>query len=84
MIGSENSNPNKKKSFGDKAKTDEPSKERNGRDEKNVQPEIGKSDSELEKYVSPSTIDYVLEVNAGFSDKNNIRSGQMISGLEQL
>ncbi|KKP46433.1 MAG: hypothetical protein UR39_C0016G0004 [Candidatus Woesebacteria bacterium GW2011_GWA1_33_30] len=52
--------------------------------EKNVQPEIGKSDSELEKYVSPSTIDYVLEVNAGFSDKNNIRSGQMISGLEQL
>ena len=38
----------------------------------------------IEKNVSPSTIDYVLEVNAGFSDKNNIRSGQMISGLEQL
>lgn len=52
--------------------------------DKNVQPEIGKNDSELKKYSSPSVVDYVLEVNAGFSDKNNIKVDQTISGLEQL
>jgi len=52
--------------------------------EKNVQPEIGKTDSELKKYTAPSIVDYVLEVNAGFADKNNIKIDQMISGLEQL
>lgn len=52
--------------------------------EKNVQPEIDKKDSELKKYTSPSIIDYVLEVNAGFSDKNNIKVDQSLSGLEQL
>jgi len=52
--------------------------------EKNVQIEINKSDTELKKYNAPSIVDYVLEVNAGFSDKNNIKVGQTISGLEQL
>jgi hypothetical protein len=52
--------------------------------ERNVQPEPEKDDTELKKYTPSSPIDYVLEVNAGFSDKNNIKVGQMISGLEQL
>lgn len=52
--------------------------------DKNVQPELEKSDSELKKYSPPVTIDHVLEVNGGFSDKNNIKVGQMIFGLEQL
>ncbi|HLD92378.1 MAG TPA: DUF192 domain-containing protein [Patescibacteria group bacterium] len=52
--------------------------------EKNVQPEPGKADSELKKYPAPSSIDYVLEINGGFSDKNKIKVGQTISGLEQL
>lgn len=52
--------------------------------EKNVQPELGVTDSKLKKYHAPSEIDYVLEVNGGFSDKNSIKVGEMISGLEQL
>lgn len=52
--------------------------------EKNVQPEPNTVDSKLTKYQSPSSIDYVLEVNGGFSDKNNIKIGETISGLEQL
>ena len=52
--------------------------------EKNVQPELGVTDSKLKKYPAPSEIDYVLEVNGGFSDKNSIKVGEMISGLEQL
>lgn len=52
--------------------------------EKNVQPEIGIHDSSLKKYTSPKKIDYVLEVNGGFSEKNNLKPDQTISGLEQL
>lgn len=52
--------------------------------DKNVRPETGKPDSQLKKYPAPQGIDYVLEVNAGFSDKNNITTDQMIYGLEQL
>ena len=52
--------------------------------EKNVQPEIGKPDSEMKRYTAPSSIDYVLEVDGGFSDRNSIELGQTISGLEQL
>lgn len=52
--------------------------------EKNVQPEPNTVDSKLTKYQSPSSIDYVFEVNGGFSDKNNIKIGETISGLEQL
>lgn len=51
---------------------------------KNVEPEPNKKDSELKKYPAPSEIDYVLEVNGGFCDKNNIKAGQSLSGLEQL
>ena len=52
--------------------------------EKNVQPEVDRKDSELTKYPAPSAIDYVLEVNGGLSDENNIKVGQSLSGLEQL
>lgn len=52
--------------------------------EKNVQPEPGKKDAELKTYSAPSPVDYVLEVNGGFSDKNNIKVDQTLSGLEQL
>lgn len=52
--------------------------------DKDVQPELDKNDSELKKYKAPSAIDFVLEVNGGFSDKYSIKVGQMISGLEQL
>lgn len=51
--------------------------------EKNVQPELGVTDNKLRRYPAPSEIDYVLEVNGGFSD-NNIKVGETISGLEQL
>jgi len=52
--------------------------------DKNVQPEPKVVDSKLTKYPAPSEVDYVLEVNAGFSDKYNIKPDQMIFGLEQL
>lgn len=48
---------------------------------KNVQPETGKKDSELTRYYADKPIDFVLEVNAGFSDKNNIKEGEGVSGL---
>ena len=37
--------------------------------DKNVEPEPNVIDSKLTKYPAPSEIDYVLEVNGGFSDK---------------
>lgn len=52
--------------------------------DRNVEPEPNKKDSDLTRYPSPSVVDYVLEVNGGFSDSNNIRTGQTLSGLEQL
>ena len=52
--------------------------------EKNVQPEIGKPDSEMKRYAAPSPVDYVLEVDGGFSDRNSIKVDQSLSGLEQL
>lgn len=51
---------------------------------KSVQTEPNIEDSKLKKYPAPSEIDYVLEVNDGFSDKNGIKAGQNLSGLEQL
>lgn len=43
---------------------------------KNVQaPKAGTLDRDLEKYTPPTNVDYVLEVTAGFSDKNNIKIG---------
>lgn len=38
-------------------------------------------DSELNLYYPAKPIDYVLEVNAGFSDKNNIKAGDSVSGI---
>lgn len=52
--------------------------------EKNVPIQPGVDDSQLKRYQSPSVIDYVIEVNAGFSDKYNIKVGQSLYGLEQL
>ena len=55
---------------------------------KNAQPPAPNTpDDKLEKYLSPGTIDYVLEVNSGFSDQNNIKVGdsvQMQFDPEQL
>lgn len=50
----------------------------------NVQPEPGVTDNKLKRYAAPSATDYVLEVNGGFSEKNGIKAGQSLSGLEQL
>lgn len=52
--------------------------------DKDVPVENDVSDEDLNRYPSPSEVDYVLEVNAGFADKFGIKVGQMISGLEQL
>lgn len=46
--------------------------------EKNVQPEPGKSDNELANYSPQGVIDYVLEVNADFSEKQSVEIGQSI------
>lgn len=51
---------------------------------KNVEPEPNKKDSELKKYPAPSEIDYVLEVNSGFSDKYNIKAGSTVQKLSDL
>jgi uncharacterized membrane protein (UPF0127 family) len=39
---------------------------------------LGISDSNLTKYSSNVPIDYVLEVNGGFSEKNNIKVGDNV------
>lgn len=46
---------------------------------KNVEPEPGKTDNELSLYRPEIPIDYVLEVNAGFSDKNSIHVGDKVT-----
>lgn len=51
---------------------------------KNVQPEPNKKDYDLKKYPAPSEIDYVLEVNGGFSEKNNIKAGSSVQKLSDL
>lgn len=43
--------------------------------DKNVPPEPGKADSFLTRYYPPVPVDYVLEVNSGFSDKHGIGVG---------
>lgn len=45
---------------------------------KNVPIEKGVTDSNLKKYPAPSEIDYVLEVNAGYCDKNSIKVGDSV------
>lgn len=50
--------------------------------DKNIQaPPAGTKDSDLELLRPDKPIDYVLEVNAGFSDRNGITVGQSLSGL---
>lgn len=51
---------------------------------KNVEPEPNKKDSELKKYPAPSEVDYVLEVNGGFSDKYGIKAGSTVQKLSDL
>lgn len=51
---------------------------------KNVEPEPNTNDVDLKRYPAPSEIDYVLEVNAGFSDKNNITAGSTVQRLSDL
>lgn len=41
-------------------------------------PEPGTSDTQLKTYIPSTLIDYVLEVNAGFSDKKGIKVGDTI------
>lgn len=45
----------------------------------NIQPEPGKSDNELTKYYPDGPVDLVIEVNAGFSDKNGVDVGDKLS-----
>jgi uncharacterized protein len=45
----------------------------------NAEPEPGKSPGQLKKYFPTEPIDYVLEVNGGFSRKNNIRVGDSVT-----
>jgi hypothetical protein len=48
--------------------------------DKNIQPpSSGTLDSELKTYSPGSPIDYVLEVNAGFSDKNKFKVGSKVT-----
>ena len=44
-------------------------------------PEKDTPDSSLELYYPDKPIDYVLEVNAGFSDKNSLKEGDLVSGI---
>jgi uncharacterized membrane protein (UPF0127 family) len=47
--------------------------------DKNVpNPSFGTPDSQLPRYTPKEPIDYVLEVNAGFSDKNNFEVGDPV------
>jgi uncharacterized membrane protein (UPF0127 family) len=51
--------------------------------EKNVQPPApGTLDSQLKLYYPDKPIDYVLEVNAGFSDLNNVKVGDSVDFSE--
>lgn len=47
-------------------------------DENVPAPIAGTSDSKLLNYSPGSPIDYVLEINAGFSDKNNFKVGDLV------
>lgn len=48
--------------------------------DKNVPvPKTGVQDTSLPKYSAQESVDYVLEVNAGFSDSNSIKVGDSVS-----
>lgn len=42
-------------------------------------PKAGTLDNQLKIYSPGQPVDYVLEVNAGFSDRNNIKVGDMVT-----
>jgi len=44
-------------------------------------PEKDTPDSSLKLYYPDKPVDYVLEVNAGFSDKNSLKVGDSVSGI---
>lgn len=46
--------------------------------DKNVQPEPGVAEDKLKRYYPETPINFVLEVNAGFSDKNKITLGNEV------
>ena len=50
---------------------------------KNIDPEKGISDENLTRYSPQSTINYVLEVNSGFSDKYELKIGDSVD-LSQI
>ncbi len=53
--------------------------------DKNVaDPSLGTPDSKLTLYIASEPVDYVLELNAGFSDKNNIQIGDSVDLREAL
>lgn len=41
-------------------------------------PQKDTPDKDLDRYTPKNPVDYVLEVNAGFSDKNNIKAGDSV------
>lgn len=47
--------------------------------DKNAQPEPGISDNALRRYTPGAEVKYVLEVNAGFSDRNDLKTGDSVS-----
>ncbi len=47
--------------------------------DRNIQPEPGVSDRDLKIYKPNVPIDYVLEVNAGYCEKNGIKVGDNVS-----
>lgn len=47
--------------------------------DKNVEaPAVGTPDNKLKLYSPKSAVDYVLEVNSGYSDLNNIKVGDSV------
>ena len=46
--------------------------------DKNVEVQTGVTDDKLKRYYPETAIDFVLEVNAGFSDKNGIKVGDEV------
>lgn len=46
--------------------------------DKNAKPEPGVADNKLQIYSPEKPVDYVLEVNAGYSDKNSLKVGDSV------
>jgi uncharacterized membrane protein (UPF0127 family) len=46
--------------------------------EENIQPEPNNKDEDLSLYPAPQMIDYVIEVNAGYSEENSLVTGNTV------